>query len=98
MATVSRAGALTFDRRTQVAEVDGRRLRLMPMSALIVERLMRDPGELVRRQELERLLWPDDEAPLDALRGQVYLLRKALSEAGFTGFETVHGVGFRLNG
>lgn len=98
VATLSRAGALTFDRRTRVAAVDGRRVHLMPMSALILERLMRDPGELVRRQELERLLWPDDDAPPEALRGQVYLLRKALSDAGFNALETVHGVGFRLPG
>jgi hypothetical protein len=30
------------------------------------------------------------------MRGQVYLLRRTLSEAGFDGIETVHGVGFRL--
>jgi len=34
----------------------------------------------------------------DALRSQIHLLRKALSEAGFDGLETVHGVGYRLSG
>ena len=51
---------------------------------------------MVSRRELERLLWPDEDAAPDALRSQVYLLRRALSEAGYDGLETVHGVGFRL--
>ena len=62
----------------------------------ILERLMREPGEVVHRAELERILWPAGDSPPDALRSQVYLLRRALVEAGFEGLETVHGIGFRL--
>ncbi len=92
----SRAGNLRLDRRTRAVHVGDQPVRLMPRSMLILERLMRDPGEVVGRRELEHLLWPDDDGPPDALRSQVYLLRRALSEAGYDGFETVHGVGFRL--
>ena len=90
------SGALRLDRRTRQVSVAGRTLKLMPRSMQLLERLIRDPGEVVRREELERLLWPEGDAPADALRGQVYLLRRALSEAGYDDLETVHGVGFRL--
>jgi DNA-binding winged helix-turn-helix (wHTH) protein len=50
----------------------------------------------VHRKELERILWPEGDPPADALRGQVYLLRRALADAGYEGLETVHGFGFRL--
>ena len=90
------AGDLRLDRRTWQATVADRPVKLMPRSMLLLERLIREPGEVVRREELERLLWPESEPPGDALRGQVYLLRRALSEAGYEGLETVHGVGFRV--
>lgn len=92
----SRLGALRLDRRTRDVHVGDHPVRLMPRAMLLLERLMRAPGEVVSRRELERLLWPDEDAAPDALRSQVYLLRRALSEAGYDGLETVHGVGFRL--
>ena len=93
----SRLGPLRLDRRTREVHVGDLPVRLMPRAMLLLERLMRVPGEVVSRRELERLLWPDDDAAPDALRSQVYLLRRALSEAGYDGLETVHGVGFRLH-
>jgi DNA-binding response OmpR family regulator len=91
------AGELRLDRRSWQASVADRPVKLMPRSMQLLERLIREPGEVVRREELERLLWPEGEPPGgDALRGQVYLLRRSLSEAGYEGLETVHGVGFRL--
>jgi len=93
------ARVLALHRRSTgaVVRVGDQVVRLMPRSMLLLERLIRDPGAVVARRELEELLWPGGDAPADALRGQVYLLRRALSEAGFDGVETVHGVGFRLH-
>ncbi|MGE0798104.1 MAG: response regulator transcription factor [Lautropia sp.] len=93
-----RLGPLRLDRRTRELSVADRPLRLMPRSMQLLERLLREPGAVVPRRELERLLWPDDDVPPDALRSQIYLLRRSLAEAGFDGLETVHGVGFRLRG
>jgi DNA-binding response OmpR family regulator len=92
----SEAGPLRLDRRTRQVSVDGRLLKLMPRSMQLLERLIREPGQVVLRAELERILWPEGDLPADALRGQVYLLRRALMEAGYDGLETVHGVGYRL--
>jgi DNA-binding response OmpR family regulator len=96
VAQASEAGALRLDRRTRQVSVEGKPLRLMPRSMQLLERLMREPGTVVHRAELERMLWPEGDQPPDALRGQIYLLRRALGEAGYDGVETVHGVGFRL--
>ncbi|MGE0801118.1 MAG: response regulator transcription factor [Lautropia sp.] len=89
-------GTLRFNHRKREAFVGDRPVRLMPRSMLLLERLMRDPGELVERRELERLLWPNGEGTPKSLRGQVYLLRRSLLEVGFDGLETVHGLGVRL--
>ena len=96
VAQASQVGPLRLDRRTRQVSVDGKPLRLMPRSMQILDRLMRGPGEVVHRTELERMLWPEGDHLSDALRGQIYLLRRALGEAGYHGLETVHGVGFRL--
>lgn len=93
---VLQAGDLQLDRRTWQVTVAGKVLKLMPRSMQLLERLIREPGAVVHREELEPILWPEGDAPQDALRGQIYFLRRALSEAGFAGIETVHGVGFRI--
>jgi DNA-binding response OmpR family regulator len=95
-AQASQAGVLRLDRRTRQVSANGRTIKLMPRSMQLLERLIREPGEVVGKAELERVLWPQGDPAPDALRGQVYLLRRALADAGYEGLETVHGVGFRL--
>ena len=94
--TILRAGELEIDRRTRQARVGDAPLRLMPRSMRILELLLRDPGSVVTRAELETELWPSDTPQSDALRSQIHLLRRALVQAGYHGLETVHGVGYRL--
>lgn len=96
VADVLRAGVLRMDRRTRIVSVADKAVHLMPRSMQILELLLRDPGRVVGRQELEAVLWPDDEPGAEALRSQIHLLRKSLSQAGYDGLETVHGVGYRL--
>jgi DNA-binding response OmpR family regulator len=89
-------GLLEFDHRTRTVSVAGQPLHLTRKSALIIETLLRDPGRIVSREELIAELWNDDLPSSTALNSQMHLLRRALSEAGFDGIETVHGVGWRL--
>jgi DNA-binding response OmpR family regulator len=96
VADILSAGSLRMNRRTHVVSVGETPVHLMPRSMQILESLLRDPGRVVPRQELESLLWPDDVPGPDALRSQIHLLRKALSQVGYDGLETVHGVGYRL--
>jgi DNA-binding response OmpR family regulator len=91
-----RVGPLRLDRRTRQAFVGDAPVHLPPRGLQILERLMRDPGRLVSRAELEGLLWPDGAPDSDALRSQIHLLRRALGQAGYQGLETRHGLGWRL--
>jgi len=90
------AGPLQLDRRTREVTVNGEVVRLSPRGLAILERLLRDPGRLVSRAELEQAVWGDDPPDSDALRSQIHLLRRALQAAGYDGLETRHGLGWRL--
>lgn len=96
VAEVSSAGPLKLDRRTRVVSVRGAPVHLAPRPLRILDCLLRDPGRIVTRRELESLLWPEGERDSDVLRSQVHVLRRALSNAGYDGLETVHGIGYRL--
>jgi len=93
---VLRAGRLRFDRRTRDVHVGDTPVRLMPRSVQLLEVLMRDPGRVATRAELEAALWADDPPESDALRSQVHILRRALTQAGFDGLETMPKMGYRL--
>jgi len=89
-------GKLRFDARTHEVTVDGQPVHITRKGAQILGALLRDPGRIVPRAELENLLWGTDVPENDALRSQIHLLRRALAEAGFNGIQTAHGVGWRL--
>ena len=93
---IMRAGPLRLDRRTRRAFVGDAPVRLMPRSLQLLELLMRDPGRVVTRLELEAGLWPADTPERDNLRSQVHILRRALTLAGFDGLETAPKIGYRL--
>lgn len=93
---VLRAGVLRLDRRTRELFVAEHLVRLMPRSMQLLELLMRDPGRVVARAELEAALWPHDLPETDALRSQIHILRRTLAQAGFDGIETVPKIGYRL--
>ncbi len=93
---VRQFGPLRFDTRTQEASVDGKPVHLTRKGCLLLQALLRDPGRVVPRAELESVLWGSDLPENDALRSQIHLLRRALADAGFDGIQTAHGVGWRL--
>lgn len=87
---------LVIDARRREVRVGDVPVRLTPKGWSILDVLLRDPGSVVPRAELERAVWGDDPPETDALRSQLHLLRKALADAGFDGIRTVHGVGLQL--
>ncbi len=93
---IRRFETLQLDTRSGEARIDGRAVHLTPKAAVLLELLLRTPGQLVRRQKVEKALWPDSKPQPDALRSQIHWLRKALADHGFDRLETVHGVGYRL--
>ena len=93
---VRRLGPLAFDNAQLTAQVGELPVHLTPKAAQLLELLLRRPGQLVRRHEIEQALWGSDVPHPDALRSQIHALRKALGDAGFDGIDTTHGVGYRI--
>lgn len=64
----------------------------------ILELLMRESHRVVRRQELESLIWGDDPPDSDALRAHIHMLRKAIDRPfAVPLLHTMPGIGYRLS-
>lgn len=64
----------------------------------ILELLMRESHRVVRRQELESLIWGDDPPDSDALRAHIHTLRKAIDRPfAVPLLHTMPGIGYRLS-
>ena len=64
----------------------------------ILELLMRESHRVVRRQEIESLIWGDDPPDSDALRAHIHMLRKAIDRPfAVPLLHTVPGIGYRLS-
>ncbi|QYK05420.1 response regulator transcription factor [Shewanella zhangzhouensis] len=79
------AQALTYkdiklDLRSHKAFRSGVELLLPPVCFALLTCLMRHPGKLLGREELERALWPEGPPDDDILRKHIYLLRQKLDK------------------
>ena len=64
----------------------------------ILELLMRESHRVVRRQELESLIWGDEPPDSDALRTHIHMLRKAIDRPfAVPLLHTMPGIGYRLS-
>jgi DNA-binding response OmpR family regulator len=92
-----RAGDLTFDPSTLGIARDGRAVKLPPKCVRLLEIMMRRPGHVFSRTELESAVWGDALKSSETLRSHMHLLRKALALADRPDpIETVQGFGYRL--
>lgn len=96
-ASVLRVADLELDTRTRTAQRANQPLELTPgMYKLLVE-LMRASPHVVPRQRLEVALWGDEPPGDDALRAQIYALRRIVDKPFDRRLvHTVHGTGYRL--
>jgi DNA-binding winged helix-turn-helix (wHTH) protein len=75
----------------------GNEVRLPPKALRILELLMREPGRVISREEIERQVWGEEQETSDALRSHLHMLRRALTSAGgHDPIETLHGIGYRV--
>ncbi len=96
---VLRWADLSLDVANAHAERAGRTLTLTRTELKLLEALLRVAPRLVKRGELERLLWPDQPPDSDALRTHIHGLRQAVDRPFDTPLiETVRGIGYRLAG
>ncbi len=88
---------LHLDCRTLDVTRDGQKIVLNPAGLKILTRLMEVSPNVVKRAELEQLLWSDSPPDSDALRSHMYALRRAIDRPFATPLlQTLHGIGYRL--
>lgn len=93
------AGTLTLDPKTMAVRFGDAEVRLPPKCLRILELLIREPGRVVTRDEIERMVWGEAQETSDTLRSHLHTLRRTLSAAGgYDPVETLHGIGYRLRG
>lgn len=92
-----RHGPLYYDAFSGDVSWNGEVLKLSPKSVKLLLTLLKQPGRLFSREELEIAVWGDIQSNSDNLRAHLSLLRRELvREDGRSLIETVHGRGYRL--
>lgn len=95
--SVLQHGDLRYDPFSGDLHWQGRLLKLPPKALTLLVTLLRQPGRLFSREELECALWGEPQASSDNLRTQLAQLRRELTlDDGRSLVETVHGRGYRL--
>ena len=93
-----RVADLTLNLDTLKASRADTKITLSRVGLKILELLMRETHRVVKRQELEHLLWGDHPPDSDALRTHLHSLRKAIDKPfPVPLLRTVHGIGYRLS-
>jgi DNA-binding response OmpR family regulator len=88
---------LSFNLDTLVVTRAGRVLAMTPVRRRLLAFLMQKSPALVRREELETLIWQDNVPDRDALRSHMHMLRKAVDgNWPHKLIRTVAGSGYRL--
>lgn len=92
------AGEFQLNRQEHRAFRAGVELRLSPTGFIILEQLLKDAPGVVRREQLEHLLWGDEAPEGSALRNHIHELRKVIDKPfDIPLLETVPHLGWRLN-
>jgi DNA-binding response OmpR family regulator len=92
-----RVADLEYDPLTVSIRRGARQIELPPIPLRILETLMRASPRVVRRDELERVIWGDQPPDSDALRAHLYILRTALQAPGEAPLiQTLRGIGYRI--
>ena len=83
------------ERRGELRRSDGSCVPLRPRAESLLRCFLREPGRLIRRDELTSLLWPSTVVTDDSLVQCVGELRSALGDQGQLAIRTIRGRGYR---
>lgn len=86
---------LVLNTNTHQASLANEPLNLSPIEWKILECLMRHSPNVVSREKLETTIWPDDPPSQDALKMQLYRLRKVINTHSVL-LHTVRGMGIAV--
>jgi DNA-binding response OmpR family regulator len=97
---VLRVADLTLDPATGEVSRGGVPIKVTRKERALLEVLMRNAGRIVPRERILEHLWDMDAEPdPEVIRAHVKLLRKAIADQHAPRLiETVHGIGYRING
>lgn len=88
---------LQFDLDTLEISRSGTPIKLNPTNLKLLEALMRRSPHIVKRGELEEILWGRHPPNSDSLRSNIHMLRRALDkDFDKPLLHTVHGLGYKL--
>lgn len=88
---------LLFDLDTMEISRAGVTIKLNPTCMQLLETLMRRSPHVVKRTELEDLIWGGHRTNSDSLRSHIHMLRRALDKVFDEPLlQTVHGIGYKL--
>ena len=94
---VVRVADLEFDPSLMRVQRNGRRIDLPPIALKVLETLMRASPRVVKRDELERVIWGDEPPDSDALRTHIHAVRNAIDLPGEVALlHTLRGIGYQL--
>jgi DNA-binding response OmpR family regulator len=95
---VLRVGDLSLNRQTLEVRRQDQNIDLNPSCLKLLARLMEASPFVVRRYELEHVLWGDTPPNSDVLRAQLYKLRNAVDKPfNRPLIHTVHRIGYRMS-
>ncbi len=90
-------GELAVNEKQQLAERQGRHLKLSSTDFAILLLLVQAYPNAVSRQQLVNKIWGDETPDSDVIRSHIYTLRQALDKPFATPMLiTLHGIGFKL--
>lgn len=88
---------LSYDLDTLQVVRQGKVLKLQPIGLKLLEMLMKNSPQVVRRERLQEVLWGDDVPDSDSLRSHIHVLRQIIDKPfDLPLLHTVHGIGYCL--
>jgi DNA-binding response OmpR family regulator len=93
---VLRVDDLEFDPALVRVRRGVRTIVLPPIPLKLLETLMRASPRVMRREELERVVWGDAPPDSDALRAHMHTVRSAVDGEGPALVHTLRGIGYRI--
>lgn len=100
VSNILEVAGLTLDPDAHEVKLNGQPIHLLPKEFALLEFLMRHPNEVFSGEVLLDSVWSSEsDASANTVRTHMYTLRKKLTAGGQTcPIQTVHGVGYRLEG
>lgn len=95
VALVLRLGNVAADMANLRVSVDGQDVNISPVEFKIICQLMRQHGQLVRREDIENSVWPAHSPAERVLDSHISSLRRKLQGSTLT-LQTVYGLGYTM--